>query len=150
MAANKETFGGKVYTFGTLSATRALPIGMEIGPVMADAAAEVGASAVQAAEADRAAILMAKGTGALLRRLSVSDWTDREGRPRLGLITMMTTMFEHVEVIEGGKAKPVTLDSFTGRLSLAKEVFVHALKVNFGDFFPASPSASSREEPNGA
>lgn len=148
--APRETFDGKVYTFGTMPATKALPIGLEIAPVMADAAGEVGAQAVAAAEADRAAILMAKGTGALLRRLSFNDWTDRDGRPHLGMNSIMTTLFEHVEVIDGGKAKPVTLDSFTGKLSVAKEVFMHALKVNFADFFPASPSASSPGELKGA
>jgi hypothetical protein len=145
--APRETFDGKVYTFGTLPATKALPIGLEIAPIMADAAAEVGASAMEAADADRKAILMAKGTGALLRRLSANDWTDRDGRPHLGLTSIMATLFEHVEVIEHGKAKAVTLDAFTGKLTVAKDVFMYALKVNFADFFPASPSASSPGEP---
>ena len=150
MSAQRETFDGKVYTFGILPATLALPIGLEIAPVMADAAAEVKTSAMAAADADRTAIVMAKGTGALLRRLSALDWTDRDGRPHMGLNSIMATLFQHVEKIEGGKAHPVTLDSFTGKLSVAKDVFMHALKVNFSDFFPASPSVSSPGEPRGA
>jgi hypothetical protein len=150
VAAQRETFGGKVYTFGTLPATKSIPIALEIGPIMADAAAEVGGMAMQAAEADRAAVVMAKATGAMLRRLSAADWTDRNGQPHIGLLSMMGIMFEHVEVIENGKAHPVTVDSFTGKVSVAKDVFTHALKVNFADFFPASPSVSSPGEPKGA
>ncbi len=62
---------------------------------------------------------------------------------------MLATAFKWVTVsMQGGRGAPVTLETtFTGRNREMWMVFAEAVRVNFADFFPASPSPSEADTP---
>lgn len=143
-SAPRKTIGGRVYAFGTLPATQALKVELAIAPVLADALAAFGGANIDKLTDVESGVLTARAAGEVLKRLAAEDYTAPDGSRHMGLQSIMETVFAHVTVIEGTKAADVNIDvHFTGRPRDKYLVLVEALKANFADFFPASPSPSS-------
>lgn len=136
-SATTKEIGGRTFVFGMLPAMEAVKVARllarALGPVLQSV---VGISAAKGDEPSLAAAL-APAIEGVSAALSEDELT--------GLVARMLTTVSVGTPPE--PARPVHADrDFGGRPRELWVVVVEALKVNFSDFFPASPSTSNPPE----
>jgi hypothetical protein len=126
MSAQK-IIGGRTYSFGTLPATKAVTVEITLVRIIGEPLLKFLSSGKSLKDINVETV-GGEILGQLAGRLNADE-----------IIPVMTTVFEHVSC----DGLLVNMDAtFTGRLKEMHLVFFEALKVNFADFFSASPSAS--------
>lgn len=157
--APRKEIGGRTYAFGTLPATTALDIEPSVIPILGAVIEELGKAGVsiemllsldmaKLSITEKLTILRAFVAG--LQTISSMDYVSPDGRPHLGVKSLMRIVFAHVTVIEGAKAAVIgdNIDGvFTGRPRDVWAVFGFALWETFKGFLgDASPLVSRPAE----
>lgn len=157
--APRKEIGGRTYVFGTLPATTALDIEPSVIPILGAVIEELGKAGISIEalvsldlaklSIDQKVMIM-RACVAGLQKISALDYTSPDGRPHLGVKTLMRVVFAHVTVIDGAKAAVIgdNIDGvFTGRPRDVWAVFGFALWETFKGFLgDAAPSVSSPVE----
>lgn len=130
MSAPQKTIRGTLFSFGTIPAETALDIEVSIarlfGPLL---------------------VMMASGTGldeaAQMRAISDAIATLSAQPNHVALKAELKDMIATVLRFVGAGGNPsIDVSFFNGKPKLMWEVIIEAVRVNFADFFPASPSPS--------
>lgn len=154
--APRKEIGGRTYAFGTLPATTALDIEPSVIPILGAVIEELGKAGVSIEalveiELEKLSIeqkvTLLRAAIAGMRTISAVDYVTPEGKPQLGVKTLMRIVFAHVTVIDGAKAAVIgdNIDGvFTGRPRDVWAVFGLALWETFKGFLgDAVPSDSN-------
>ena len=141
-----------------MPATQGIPVELAIVPVVGVVLEQLTRAGIQVEELlgttiDKMSVeqklVIVKVFISALQQMSSVDYVAPDGRPQLGVLSLMKIMFAHVTVIEGTKAKVIGdgIDAaFTGRNRDMWAVFGFALWENvikgfLGDALSASPQA---------
>jgi hypothetical protein len=162
MSAPRKEIGGRTYAFSTLPATVGIDIELAVVPLLGAVLDDLAKSGIDvdgmmAGDVSKMPaeqkIIVLRIFIAALQQMSARDYTSPDGRPQLGVVSLMKIMFGHVTVIEGDGAKAkgrVIGDSidltFTGRPRDKWAVLVFAIWENFKGFLDELPSVSPAGE----
>ncbi len=139
MSAPLKTIDGREFAFGRIPPTKSVPLQVQLVRLVGPEIQLVLGQDINRLKAD----VDAKNWDALMGKLAPMLLGILQSADGAEVLKMMETVFAYVNV-DGHAIEPNVIDA-TFRASPSAtiwKVFFEGLKVNYADFFPASPSDS--------